>query len=105
MDKILQGEIEEEQAQTKDDMSNGVPSTQPKLLDVGVEPPTPSFIIDMPNISAIDMSVVFQFLFFFRAVLNCSIRDIMKLTALFTARRGRNFLATLSAVPHDVRRC
>jgi splicing factor 3A subunit 1 len=29
---------------------------------------------------------------------NCSeTRDIMKLTALFTARRGRNFLASLSA--------
>lgn len=30
-------------------------------------------------------------------ILTTTKRDIMKLTALFTARRGRNFLATLSA--------
>ncbi|KXN82509.1 Splicing factor 3A subunit 1 [Leucoagaricus sp. SymC.cos] len=47
-------------------------------VDIGVEPPTPEFVLDIPNISAIDL-------------------DIMKLTALFAARRGRTFLATLSA--------
>ena len=30
-------------------------------------------------------------------MLTLSLRDIMKLTALFTARRGRSFLASLSA--------
>ncbi|KAG1877602.1 Pre-mRNA splicing factor PRP21 like protein-domain-containing protein [Suillus subalutaceus] len=39
--------------------------------------PQPQFAMDMPNVSPIDL-------------------DIMKLTALFTARRGRTFLATLS---------
>ncbi|KIK59653.1 hypothetical protein GYMLUDRAFT_201006 [Collybiopsis luxurians FD-317 M1] len=77
MDKILQGEIEEDQSQLKDEKTDGA-AAPVKIVDVGLEPPAPSFIIDMPNISAIDL-------------------DIMKLTALFTARRGRNFLAALSA--------
>ncbi|TEB36152.1 hypothetical protein FA13DRAFT_1727716 [Coprinellus micaceus] len=46
-------------------------------VDIGVEPPTPHFILELPNVSPVDL-------------------DIMKLTALFTARRGRQFLATLS---------
>ncbi|KAI6039005.1 Pre-mRNA splicing factor PRP21 like protein-domain-containing protein [Pisolithus marmoratus] len=47
------------------------------LEDMGVEPPQPQFVLDIPNITPIDL-------------------DIMKLTALFTARRGRGFLAALS---------
>ncbi|KAE9406457.1 hypothetical protein BT96DRAFT_915412 [Gymnopus androsaceus JB14] len=77
MDKILQGDTEEEQAKSKDDKMDDS-SAEPKIIDVGLEPPVPEFILDMPNISAIDL-------------------DIMKLTALFTARRGRNFLAALSS--------
>ncbi|KAH7877687.1 Pre-mRNA splicing factor PRP21 like protein-domain-containing protein [Lentinula edodes] len=77
MDKIFQGEIDDEQVPSGDDKVDGA-AIQAKVVDVGLEPPTPVFIIDMPNISAIDL-------------------DTMKLTALFTARRGRNFLAALSA--------
>ncbi|TFY81966.1 hypothetical protein EWM64_g2042 [Hericium alpestre] len=46
--------------------------------DIGKEPPPAEFIVDLPHISAIDL-------------------DIMKLTALFAARRGRSFLHQLAA--------
>ncbi|KAH9053850.1 Pre-mRNA splicing factor PRP21 like protein-domain-containing protein [Lactarius vividus] len=45
--------------------------------DYGNPPPPTEFILEMPNISAVDL-------------------DIMKLTALFTARQGHSFLAALS---------
>ncbi|KAI0262914.1 Pre-mRNA splicing factor PRP21 like protein-domain-containing protein [Gloeopeniophorella convolvens] len=45
--------------------------------DHGKPPPPTEFVLDMPNISAVDL-------------------DIMKLTALFTARQGHSFLANLS---------
>ncbi|KAF8497079.1 Pre-mRNA splicing factor PRP21 like protein-domain-containing protein [Russula emetica] len=45
--------------------------------DYGKPPPPTEFLLDMPNISAVDL-------------------DIMKLTALFTARQGHSFLANLS---------
>ncbi|KAI9433982.1 Pre-mRNA splicing factor PRP21 like protein-domain-containing protein [Lactarius indigo] len=45
--------------------------------DYGKPPPPTEFILEMPNISAVDL-------------------DIMKLTALFTARQGHSFLAALS---------
>ncbi|TRM61735.1 Pre-mRNA splicing factor PRP21 like protein-domain-containing protein [Schizophyllum amplum] len=74
--KVAQGEIEET---VKQETPNGqVKEVKQEVVDVGLEPPPPDFIMDMPNISAIDL-------------------DIMKLTALFTARRGRNFLQSLSA--------
>ncbi|KAJ3767491.1 Pre-mRNA splicing factor PRP21 like protein-domain-containing protein [Lentinula raphanica] len=77
MDKIFQGDTEDDQAPSREGKTDGI-VTEAKVVDVGLEPPLPSFIIDLPNISAIDL-------------------DTMKLTALFTARRGRNFLAALSA--------
>ncbi|TFK42905.1 Pre-mRNA splicing factor PRP21 like protein-domain-containing protein [Crucibulum laeve] len=49
-----------------------------EAVDVGIEPPQPQFILDLPNLSAVDL-------------------DTMKLTALFTAQRGHSFLANLSA--------
>jgi splicing factor 3A subunit 1 len=76
LERIAQGDIGDETAQRDVKTDGQAPSTE--SIDVGVEPPQPEFVLDLPNISAIDL-------------------DIMKLTALFTARRGRNFLATLSA--------
>ncbi|THU99385.1 hypothetical protein K435DRAFT_853425 [Dendrothele bispora CBS 962.96] len=79
MDKIFKGEEDEETSQSRDEKTGGtaiVAETTP--VDVGLEPPTSIFIMDMPHISAIDL-------------------DTMKLTALFTARRGRGFLSALSA--------
>ncbi|KAG5639602.1 hypothetical protein H0H81_010804 [Sphagnurus paluster] len=76
MDKINRGEVDEA---TPDKEGEAKDEEQPsQRQDVGIEPPHPEFIMHMPNISSIDL-------------------DIMKLTALFTARRGRSFLANLSA--------
>ncbi|CAA7267643.1 unnamed protein product [Cyclocybe aegerita] len=74
MDKVAKGEVDEETAPK--DKEEVMESREP--VDNGVEPPPAEFILDLPSISSIDL-------------------DIMKLTALFTARRGRNFLANLSA--------
>ncbi|KAK2460545.1 hypothetical protein APHAL10511_007015 [Amanita phalloides] len=76
LDRIAQGDIGDETPQ-KDSKTDGeVVPAEP--VDIGIEPLPTEFVLNLPNISAIDL-------------------DIMKLTALFTARRGRNFLATLSA--------
>ncbi|KIM48855.1 hypothetical protein M413DRAFT_15132 [Hebeloma cylindrosporum] len=75
MDKVAQGEVEDESAM-KDKEADVAETKEP--VDIGVEPPAPEFIIELPHMSPIDL-------------------DIMKLTALFTARRGRSFLASLSA--------
>ncbi|KAI6111493.1 Pre-mRNA splicing factor PRP21 like protein-domain-containing protein [Pisolithus thermaeus] len=75
MDRIAAGE-EIEEVQPDKERTEGVDKVKP-LEDVGVEPPQPQFVLDIPNITPIDL-------------------DIMKLTALFTARRGRGFLAALS---------
>ncbi|OAX41319.1 hypothetical protein K503DRAFT_767789 [Rhizopogon vinicolor AM-OR11-026] len=76
MDKIAAGEELEDNSQEKEKTA-GVEEMLVIPEDLGVEPPQPQFVMDMPNVSHIDL-------------------DIMKLTALFTARRGRTFLATLS---------
>ncbi|KIJ69484.1 hypothetical protein HYDPIDRAFT_24321 [Hydnomerulius pinastri MD-312] len=76
MDRISAGEELEEAPQEKE-KTEGEEEKPVEQEDIGVEPPQPQFVMDIPNISPIDL-------------------DIMKLTALFTARRGRTFLATLS---------
>ncbi|KAI6028332.1 Pre-mRNA splicing factor PRP21 like protein-domain-containing protein [Pisolithus orientalis] len=75
MDRISAGE-ELEEVQPEKERTEGVEIAKPPE-DVGVEPPQPQFVLDIPNITSIDL-------------------DTMKLTALFTARRGRGFLAALS---------
>lgn len=75
MDRIDAGEELEEGQPEKEKAEFG--ETVTKQVDVGVEPPQPQFVLDIPNISPIDL-------------------DIMKLTALFTALRGHGFLAALS---------
>ncbi|KAJ8699849.1 SF3a splicing factor complex subunit [Pleurotus ostreatus] len=77
MEKVIRGETLDDAPQEKPD-DNSAATERPEPIDNGVEPPPAYFIMDLPNISAIDL-------------------DVMKLTALFTARRGRNFLASLSA--------
>ncbi|KAI0747909.1 Pre-mRNA splicing factor PRP21 like protein-domain-containing protein [Daedaleopsis nitida] len=79
MDKVKSGEVEEETpAPGKDAEKDEEKPVDVVPVDVGEEPPIPEFIMSIPNITAIDL-------------------DIIKLTALFTARRGRPFLAALSA--------
>ncbi|KAI0670589.1 Pre-mRNA splicing factor PRP21 like protein-domain-containing protein [Trametes maxima] len=77
MDKVVRGELEEEATPSKEEKEPEQAPEPAAPVDLGEEPPTPEFVLEIPNISAIDM-------------------DIMKLTALFTARRGRPFLASLS---------
>ncbi|KAG6866077.1 hypothetical protein C0991_008829 [Blastosporella zonata] len=74
MDKINRGEIDEATPEKEGAEEQAQPA---QVIDVGIEPPPPEFIMDLPNISNIDL-------------------DIMKLTALFSACRGRSFLANLS---------
>ncbi|KAI0781153.1 Pre-mRNA splicing factor PRP21 like protein-domain-containing protein [Trametes elegans] len=79
MDKVVRGEVEEDAAAApgkEEKAPEQAPEAAP--VDLGEEPPVPEFILSVPNVTAIDL-------------------DIMKLTALFTARRGRPFLASLSA--------
>jgi splicing factor 3A subunit 1 len=94
MEKVAQGELEDD---TPKD-TKGTEEVEPKEpVDLGLEPPLPEFIMNLPNISAIDLYV---YLLCLITVLTKSLiyfSDIMKLTALFTARRGRMFLASLSS--------
>ncbi|KAJ2930089.1 hypothetical protein H1R20_g7013, partial [Candolleomyces eurysporus] len=75
VNKVASGEAEEEAAPKAAQGEEAEVTKEPQ--DLGVEPPVPEFMLELPNISAIDL-------------------DTMKLTALFTARRGRQFLASLS---------
>jgi splicing factor 3A subunit 1 len=52
MDKVAQGEVDDESA-TKDKEAEVVEPKEP--LDIGVEPPAPEFILELPNISSIDL--------------------------------------------------
>lgn len=57
MDKIAQGDLGDETAQDKGEKGDGEEEpAQP--VDIGVEPPPPDFIMDLPNISSIDLCVV-----------------------------------------------
>ena len=63
--------------------------------DYGKPPPASEFILKMPNISAVDLYAL-DYVFSPFHTDACIFSDIMKLTALFTARQGHSFLATLS---------
>ncbi|KAI0340612.1 hypothetical protein BDW22DRAFT_1360020 [Trametopsis cervina] len=76
MEKVIRGEIDDEAAPEKEAQPKDE-AAPVKEIDPGLEPPVPEFILDVTNINAIDL-------------------DTMKLTALFTARRGRAFLHALS---------
>ncbi|KAF9792348.1 Pre-mRNA splicing factor PRP21 like protein-domain-containing protein [Thelephora terrestris] len=77
LERVAKGDVDDEDVQKEGKEPADQPAEKP-VTDLGKEPPAPHFILDWPNISAVDL-------------------DIMKLTALFTARRGHSFLATLSA--------
>lgn len=98
MDKISQGDLGDEST-AKDGKAEGEEDEAMEFIDVGQEPPPPEFIMDLPNISSIDLCVILPCApgMLAEALVYLFTRDIMKLTALFTARRGRNFLANLSA--------
>lgn len=54
MDRIAAGE-EAEEATPEREKEEGKEMTPAVQEDVGVEPPQPQFIMDMPNISPIDL--------------------------------------------------
>ena len=94
MEKVIRGELDDEPAPGKEEKKVDGAAPEPEV-DRGIEPPVPEFILNIPNITAIDLWVYPNLQSSVR--LTYSERDIMKLTALFTARRGRAFLASLSA--------
>ena len=98
LEKVAKGEVDDEDAPKEGKELADQPVEKP-IVDMGEEPPVPQFILDWPNISAVDLYVHPP-----RASIphdtrftNYGFSDIMKLTALFTARRGHSFLAVLSA--------
>jgi splicing factor 3A subunit 1 len=56
LDRIAQGDVGDETAQKESKPDGQVPLSEP--VDVGVEPPQSQFILDLPNISAIDLYVL-----------------------------------------------
>ena len=55
MEKVIRGEVDDEPVVGKtDEVKEKVPE---KEVDRGLEPPVPEFILDLPNISAVDMCV------------------------------------------------
>jgi splicing factor 3A subunit 1 len=55
LDRIMQGDVEEDLGGGKV-VKDGVDAAQEtKKVDLGVEPPSAAFILDMPNISPIDL--------------------------------------------------
>ncbi|EJD06005.1 uncharacterized protein FOMMEDRAFT_104418 [Fomitiporia mediterranea MF3/22] len=76
--KISQGEEDETPVPEKVEEEKVVEEKKPKGGIVPLEPPPSDFILDIPPVNAVDL-------------------DIIKLAALFTARRGRSFLSKLAA--------
>ena len=59
MDKVVRGELEEETAPKEAEKTEEKPvETAP--VDLGEEPPIPEFILNIPNITAIDLCVPLQ---------------------------------------------
>jgi len=56
MDRIAQGDLGDEAALEKEGKTEGGGETEPVIqVDVGQEPPPPEFVMDLPNISSIDL--------------------------------------------------
>lgn len=96
LEKVAKGDVDDEDL-PKEGKEPTDQLVEKPVVDVGKEPPVPQFILDWPNISAVDLYVYLPRIFALRDLLICDPSDIMKLTALFTANRGHSFLAALSA--------
>lgn len=55
MEKVVRGELDDEVVPGKDDKPLTDEAPEVREVDLGVEPPVPEFILDIPNISAIDL--------------------------------------------------
>lgn len=60
MDKIFQGDTEDEPTADKDEKDASTEANQVNKVDIGVEPPPPVWIMDLPHISSIDLYVYFS---------------------------------------------
>lgn len=96
LEKVAKGDVDDEDIPKEGKEPTDQPTEKP-VVDMGEEPPVPQFILDWPNISAVDLYVCFLRSLIPSDSLIRGFSDIMKLTALFTARRGHSFLAALSA--------
>lgn len=54
MEKVIRGETLDDAPQEKPDNESAA-TERPEPIDIGVEPPPANFIMDLPNISAIDL--------------------------------------------------
>jgi len=96
LEKVAKGDVDDEDVPKEGKEPTDQPVEKP-VVDMGKEPPVPRFILDWPNISAVDLCVCLPRASILRDSPVNDSSDIMKLTALFTARRGHSFLAGLSA--------
>jgi splicing factor 3A subunit 1 len=104
MEKVSNGEIIEDSSAKVDKEGDLAAGSSGKAkgegdmeVDSGLEaPPALEFAMDLPTIAAIDLCVMYTLLCFIPTHV-LRYRDVMKLTALFTAQRGRGFLSALSA--------
>ena len=56
MDRVNRGELEQAEAKTAEGGDAAqADGAEIKVVDIGIEPPTPDFIVQMPNISSIDL--------------------------------------------------
>ena len=88
MDKVVRGEVEEGVAPKEGEKVEEKPEEPVVPLDMGEEPPVPEFILNIPNVTAIDLCVPLLCSCEWHGVLKRPSlnRDTIKLTALFTAR-------------------
>ena len=96
LEKVAKGDVDDEDVPKEGKEPADQPAEKP-TVDLGKEPPVPQYILDWPNISAVDLCVCSHHTFLLHDWPIHESSDIMKLTALFTARRGHSFLAALSA--------
>jgi splicing factor 3A subunit 1 len=62
MDKVAQGDFGDDSTPDKEEKTEGENnSVHIEVVDLGKEPPPPDFIMDLPNISSIDLYVSTSF--------------------------------------------
>lgn len=62
MDKVNRGELEEESTASKEGEKTEEVPVETAPVDLGEEPPIPEFIMNIPNVTAIDLCVFRSFL-------------------------------------------
>ena len=57
MEKVIRGEVEEVATQKEGEKEEEKPAEPAAPVDLGEEPPVPEFILNIPNVTAIDLCV------------------------------------------------